>query len=66
MAMGSMDQGMTDQAWVVPMADKRPDPSIDDDNNDEDQGSTDEDEADGKAKRKWLVLLSVTPLYNGL
>ena len=52
MAMGSMDQGMTDHAWVVPMADKRPDPSIDDDNNDEDQGSTDEDEADGKAKRK--------------
>ena len=52
MAMGTMNQGMTDHAWVVPMADKKQDPTNDDGNNDDDQGSTDADEADEKPRRK--------------
>ena len=52
MAMGTMNQGMTDHAWVVPMADKKQDPTTDDGNNDDDQGSTDADEADEKPRRK--------------
>ena len=50
--MGSMNQGMTDHAWIVPMTDKKQDPTIDDGNNDEDQGSTDADEADNKPRRE--------------
>ena len=52
MTMGSMNQGMTDHAWVVPMADKRQDPTIDDGKNDENQGFTAADEADEKPRRE--------------
>ena len=52
MSMGSMNQGMTDHAWVVPMTDKKQDPTIDDGNNDDEQGSSDADEDDDKPRRE--------------